>query len=518
MIQSLYRRLALILLLMFIILGVILFWLYESSNQQLQRETSQKIHLHLAEYLVEEIKLFDGGELDHDSVKEAFSKVMRLDPGTELYVIDEAGHVMAYDAPPEKIIRKTISLLPIKKFIENIDNIDNIDALPILGDDPRSDKQKIFSAAPIYDDNNNMQSYLYIIIKGEAYDDVTMALQANKTWWTSLGMMGAGMIFLLLTALLLFNKLTQPLVRLSREVASFEKSNFTVLPEGANKFLSSENNSHDEFQHLQQSFYRMAQHIIDQLGYLKKHDDLRSEFLAHVSHDLRTPLAGVRAYLETLQLKGKDLSEAARQDFLDKALVTNNRLSKMIDELFELARLEYGEVEIKPEIIYLSDLLSDMYATLSNLAAEKDIKLQVNMERDDLTIYADVARLDRILQNLVANAIQYTPEKGQVTIDVKQLNQLKESQDQAIKISIKDTGQGIAEEDLPYIFEPYFRSKSGRRMNQEGKGLGLAITSGLLKLHGSQLLVESHLNQGSEFSFVLKLESSVDRFLPSLSN
>jgi len=498
MIQSLYRRLALILLVMFIILGVFLFWFYESSNQSLQRETSQKIHLHLAEYLVQEIALFSDGKLDHDSVKKAFSNVMRLDPGTELYVIDKQGHVMAYDAPDEKILRKVIDLQPIKTFIESKES------LPILGDDPRSHKQKIFSAAPIYDKDNNLLSYLYIIIKGEVYDNVAMALQANKTWWVSLGMMGAAMIFLLLTALLLFNKLTQPLVKLSREVANFEQSNFTVLPQGAQHFLANNDEKHDEFGRLQHSFYGMAQHITDQLGYLKKHDDLRSEFLAHVSHDLRTPLAGVRAYLETLQLKGDDLSEAARQDFVDKALVTNNRLSKMIDELFELARLEYGEVEINPEVVVLSDLLSDMYATLSNISSSKNINLQVKMERDDLTVYADVARLDRILQNLVANAIQYTPERGEVVVQVSVLRAgIEDRSHQAIKISVKDTGQGIAEADLPYIFEPYFRAESGRRVNQDGKGLGLAITARLLELDGSKLVVNSHENKGTEFSFML---------------
>ena len=496
MIQSLYRRLALILLLMFIILGAFLFWFYESSNQSIQRETSQKIHLHLAEYLVQDIKLFADGKLDHDSVKEAFSKVMRLDPGTELYVVDKQGSVLAYDAPDEKIIQKRISLSPIKTFIENKDT------LPILGDDPRSNKQKIFSAAPIYGSDDQLLSYLYIIIKGEAYDDVAMALQANKTWWISLGMVGAAMVFLLLTALLLFNKLTQPLTRLSREVASFENSNFTELPKGASQFLISSNEQqHDEFQQLQQSFYRMGQHIIDQLAYLKKHDDLRCEFLAHVSHDLRTPLAGVRAYLETLQLKGEDISEEARQDFLDKALMTNNRLSKMIDELFELARLEYGEVEVKPEMIMLSDLLSDMYVTLSDLAAEKEISLEVNMQRNDLTVYADVGRLERILQNLIANAIQYTPKRGTVTVEIVQL---KKDQDQPIKVIVKDTGQGIAEEDLPFIFEPYFRSKSGRRVNQQGKGLGLAITQRLLELHGSKLQVNSQTDKGTEFSFILR--------------
>ncbi len=511
MIRGLYRRLALILLLVFVILGTLFFWLYERSSERLQHEISQKLHLHLAQYLVQDITLFDNGELNHEKMKEAFSKVMMLDPGTELYIIDPQGRVVAYEAPEEKIRHRIISLAPIQQFL------DDTRVLPILGDDPRSEKQKTFSVAPIYASQEDLSEtttgqsaerkllgYLYIIINGEVYDDVTMALKANKAWWVSLGMMAAAMIFLLLTAFLLFNKLTQPLVKLSREVKRFEDSGFTELPEGAQQLLSSPSEQYDEFQQLCGSFYRMAQHIIDQLGSLKKHNELRSEFLAHVSHDLRTPLAGVRAYLETLQLKGQEINESARQEYLEKALVTNNRLSQMIDELFELARLEYGEIDIHPETIRVSDLLSDMYANLSTLATEKHIHLQVKLQREALTVYADVARLDRILQNLIANAIQYTPHKGEVTVTVEPLG------NEEVKLSVADTGQGIAEADLPYIFEPYFRSRSGRRAYQGGKGLGLAITERLLALHGSQLEVNSRAGQGTVFSFILKAKAPTE--------
>ncbi len=497
MIKGLYRRLALVLLSMFIILGAILFWLYETSNEALQQETSQKLHLHLAEYLVQDIALFNAEKLDHNSVKEAFSKIMMIDPATELYVIDPNGNVLAYDAPEEKIKYRTISLAPIDKFL---DNLKNKEALPIFGDDPRSKKQKIFSVAPVYTEDRVLLAYLYIIINGEAYDTVATAIRVNKTLWMGLGMIGAALIFLLLTTLLLFNKLTRPLIKLSREVVNFEQSDFQELPKNANSFLARPQKNLDEFQQLRGSFYRMSQHICNQLEFLKKHDELRSEFLAHVSHDLRTPLAGVQAYLETLQLNNTDISEEERKDFLHKAFVTNNRLSTMIDELFELSRLEYGEIDIHPEKILLSDLLSDMYATLNTLALEKDIELTVNIERGVSTVHADVARLDRVFQNLITNAIQYTPEKGAVTVNVIQAD------NNQVKISVSDTGQGIAEADLPFIYEPFFRSKSGRRVYQEGKGLGLAITEKLLALHGSKLAVASDLKTGTTFSFVLEAQ------------
>jgi len=113
-------------------------------------------------------------------------------------------------------------------------------------------------------------------------------------------------------------------------------------------------------------------------------------FLAHVSHDLRTPLAGMRAYLETLQLRGDDLSEADRDDFLKKALLTNDKLSGMIDELFELARLEHGQVNVNPELIRLSDLLSDLYASLNGLASKKGVHLAVDMDNEEVNVFADM--------------------------------------------------------------------------------------------------------------------------------
>jgi len=500
--SSLYRRLALVLLGVFLLLASLLFWLYESSSKHLQLETSQKLHLHLAEYLVQDIKLFTHDELDLKRVKEAFNKVMHLDPATELYIIDQNGKVLAYDAPDEKIKQHHVNLLPIKQFLKYPDE------LPIVGDDPRSTQQKVFSVAPIYKnahdlshDKTRLAGYLYIIIGGERYDSVASSLKENKTWRHGLFLMGIALVFLLLTTLLLFYGMTRPLVRLSREVAEFEQSGFSQLPKNSDHLLAMDTTKLDEMQQLQGSFYRMSQHIQQQLDYLKKHDRLRREFLAHVSHDLRTPLAGMRAYLETLQLKGEALKASDRQTFIEKALRSNTRISAMLNELFELARLEHGQINIHPETLRLSDLLSDTYASLSTMALTKGITLNVKMTQQNITVYADIERLDRILQNLIVNAIHYTPKHGSVTIGVTQT--IKDNE-QWVTISIKDTGLGISTEELPYIFEPYFRANNGEKIFREGQGLGLAITQRLLKLHNSAIKVSSELHQGTTFSFTLR--------------
>jgi len=488
MIKGLYRRLSLVLLIVFLILGAVLFWVYDNATQQLQQETAQKLHLNLATYLVNDIELYPGDELNRDNVKEAFNKVMHLDPGTELYVVSPEGDVLEYKAPSEKIINHRVDLDPIKQFIANGENFKLT-----LGTDPRSNKQKAFSASPIYDEKMELLAYLYIIIQGEVYDNAASLINANRTWWLSLSIIGAALVFLLLTTLLLFYQLTRPLVRLNKEVGGFERTGFQKLIISKDPLPK----RNDELQQLRGSFYRMSHKIVDQIDYLKKHDQIRREFLAHVSHDLRTPLAGMRAYLETLQLKGDALSEADRDDFLKKALLTNHKLTGMIDELFELARLEHGQVDIDPELIVISDLLSDTYASLSGLANNKGIHLDVAMEDESLEVFADVAKLDRVLQNLVGNAILYTPAGGTVRIKINRAPNMQ------VMITVEDTGQGIAAEDLPHVLEPYFRSTNGKQAYHEGKGLGLAIASKLLALHESELKVDSELGKGTRFCFLL---------------
>ncbi len=490
MIRGLYGRLALVLLSAFLLLGVVVYWVYETAGKQLQQETSQQLYFHLADFLVEDISFYSDGRLNTEKTKQAFNRVMMIDPGTELYIISPQGEVLAYDAPDEKIIQRRISLEPIKQFLTDKT------ALPIVGDDPRSIRRKVFSVAPVLDENQQLKSYLYVIIRGEAYDTAATIINVNKSWLLGISVVAAALAFLLLTTLLLFYKFTRPLAQLKRDVAKFEHSGFSQFP--FQEATSDANPQHgDEIQQLRGSFYRMGNKITEQIAYLQQHDQLRREFLAHVSHDLRTPLAGMRAYLETLQLKGDELSEGERNDFLAKALLTNKQLGSMIGELFELARLEHGQVDIELDTVVLSDLLSDLYGSLSGLAQDKGVDLSVSMTEQSICVRADVAKLERVLQNLISNAIVYTPQGGRVKISV-----LKQTAER-VCVSVEDTGQGISAEELPHVFEPYFRSTRGRKAYHEGKGLGLAIAERLLSLHQVKLRVDSEVGIGTRFYFEL---------------
>ena len=492
--HSLYHRISIVLLAVFLIIAGLMAWLFEQSRQSIQDETSQRLHLNLAEHIVQDLSLGKNGQLDKSSIKQAFHMMMVLGPSIELYIVDTNGKLLAYDAPEEKIKLQTIDTAPIKQFTTGEPD------LPLLGDDPRSStRKKIFSAALIQHEKK-MVGYLYIIIGGEDFDSISTALQLSKAWKIGLFGMGAALFFLLVASLLLFYALTKPLRNLALEITAFEKSGFKQLDRKQDFSKDINSTSSSEVSLLSVSFYHMAQQITESLERLEKLDTVRKEFLAYVSHDLRTPLTGTTAYLETLALKFDSLSDTEKKTFIEKSLANCARLDSMINELFELARLDNNQVTLNNQLFSIEDSLSDLYSSLEGIAKKKDIQLDVQCTLSESSVFGDIAKLERVIQNLVENAIHYTPNQGTVTISAINLP-AKEDQENCVQITISDTGQGISEEDLPYIFEPYYRSESALKPYQKGAGLGLAICQRLLALHGTKLQVESTLNKGTRFFF-----------------
>ena len=508
--HSLYRRISMVLLVVFLIMAGLLVWLFEQSSQSIQDETSQRLHLKLAEHIVHDLSIEEDGSFNSESIKKAFHMMMVLGPSIELYVVDAQGKLLAYDAPEEKIKLRHINIAPILQFTRGEPE------LPLLGDDPRSaTRLKIFSAASIQH-KGKMIGYLYIIIGGENYDSISTALQLSKAWQIGLFGMGAALLFLLAASLLLFYALTKPLRVLTLEITAFEQSGFRDLPASRKQYRTpvviqhkpEHNISGSEVSQLSSSFHHMAQQIVELLERLEKLDKVRKEFLAYVSHDLRTPLTGTSAYLETLALKFDSLDDTEKLDYISKSQANCLRLDSMINELFELARLDNNQVSLNQQSFSVEDSLSDLYASLEGIAQKKHIQLNVQCDLENSSVTGDIAKLERVIQNLVENAIHYTPQHGTVTISASSTpGGVTSSAAGSIRIAISDTGQGIGEEELPYIFEPYYRSKNALEPYQKGTGLGLAICQRLLALHDIKLNVDSSLSQGTCFFFDIQLEA-----------
>lgn len=259
-----------------------------------------------------------------------------------------------------------------------------------------------------------------------------------------------------------------------------------------------ETNARDELGQLAHSFNRMAEKIVANIEELKNTDRLRRELIANISHDLRTPLASIRGYLETIQIKSKRLTNEEREEYLRIISESAESMQGLVEQLFELSKLEARQIKPHFEPFSIKDLLYDVVMKFQHAAEKKCINIKISAPDGLPQVYADIGLIERVLTNLVENAINYTPPGGAVFICASEQNK-------QVRIEIIDTGRGIATEDLPLVFERFFRGKKVHNENGNGSGLGLAITKKIIELHQSSITVESKLNEGSKFCFGLNV-------------
>lgn len=239
-----------------------------------------------------------------------------------------------------------------------------------------------------------------------------------------------------------------------------------------------------------QQLTRQQQRLHDEKSRLV---ELRTELLSNLSHDLRTPLSNVQGYIETALLKvsSEELPDVKR--YLNIGLRNTEKLSRMIDELFELSKIESRRRLPKPVSFSIAELIFDTLSSFSMKAKRAGVQLQSQIPEDLPPVSADIAMIDRVLQNTIGNAVLYTPEGGSVTVRAT-------AKRQKVLIEIIDTGSGIPPEELTKVFERFHRSANAV---EGGSGLGLAVVKGILDLHEANFGMESEVGEGTRFWFEL---------------
>ena len=253
----------------------------------------------------------------------------------------------------------------------------------------------------------------------------------------------------------------------------------------------------DEVADLAASFNRMAEQLQSADGKQKEVERLRSDLIAWVGHDLQTPLASMRAVLEALA-DGMVEDPQTAQRYLKIAQRDIRSLSILIDDLFQMAQIDAGGLKLNLAPDSLSDLISDTLESFSELAQRQSLHLAGTVEPGIDPVRMDAARIGRVLNNLVGNALRHTPPGGQVEVSARR-------QDGFVQVSVTDSGEGIRAEDLPHIFDQFYRGEKSRSRATGGAGLGLAITRGIVLAHGGEIRVESEPGQGTRFIFNLPL-------------
>lgn len=499
--NSLYGRITAVFLLLVMLLGASLLLISQLMSEQYSQEIMQRLNQSVAMYVAGQEPLLVNHQVDETVMDQLASRAMVLNPSLELYVLDSEGRVLSHRLPQGSIQQDHVDMAAIQDYLEQRK------PWPVLGTDPRQpETPKTISVAPLsdkYSQTESVDGYVYAIIGGQHYQQLRAAVMESYVIRVGGLMMLGSVLIAAIAGCLVFFLLTRRLTRLQQRVQTFDPANptlsiasLTATEQAPKEMPEKAPEACHEIEQLSRAFQQMAQQISDQFEALHTLDQNRRELITNVSHDLRTPLASMQGYIETLILKNATLTEQEREMYLHIACKHSQRLGELIKELFELARLESGGIQPDLEPFSLLELVYDSVQEFGLSASKKQIKLSIHCTQTDCFVVADIALIHRVLQNLIDNAIRHTPEGGRVELSIHQY-------DGYTRVEVSDTGKGIQSHDIPYIFERFYQSQQQEPAGKIGTGLGLAIVKRILELHQTGIDVHSQLDQGTSFVFSL---------------
>ena len=494
---TLTRRLSLVFSILLLACSGASAWLQIRANDMREKEVVQALSRDLAANIANSAPLMDANGLRPDAVRTLFGQLMGVNPSVEVYLLDNAGRIKGDDAPPGHVKRDRVDLAPVQRFIAG-------EPLPILGDDPRSpDARKVFSAAPLQRAGQPPSGYIYVVLLGEAHDRLAARVDAGNVLRTTLWSMAIVALLGLLAGLVAFSFITRPLRRLTAAMRAFDANGAPGAPGTPDTqpppvLRLPPGQRGDDIAVLESAFAQMADRIGDQWRALTRQDQQRRELITNISHDLRTPLTSLHGYLETLSLKSDALAESERRRYLSIALAQSTKVGRLAQALFELARLESGGVQAEREPFSLVDLVQDVFQKFELAAQSRGVALHARIPPRVPVVSADLGMIERVLTNLLDNALRHTPSHGEVEIAL-------EPRGERVIVTVSDTGEGIPAARREGLFQRPQRPMGGGTVTSGG--LGLLIVHRMLALNGSGIRLVDRPGRGAVFEFALPVAS-----------
>jgi len=518
--KSLYGRISILYLGLSLALCLACAWVTVWHFRTFMGAVNQRLDRGLAADLGPRIeKAATGGDYDR-AVEQVSATIEKLRPAVQLYVLDAAsGRVRASSIEDAYMQRQRIEVDPVKNFVNGA-------TVPVRGQDPASKTdQKVFSAAPI-EGPDGQTDYLYVILNGCSVDAIASTFQQTYVWRTFASSLLLALGFTTVVGLVLFWLLTRRFRSLTDVVQEFKEGHYDERVD---------DRSDDEIGQLGQAFNEMADTIAAQVEALRRTDEERRRLVAEVSHDFRTPLTAIRGHAERLlsddgpprgdgapsaetgQTASAGPAVSAETDREQrqrlKTILRNAvRLDDLADQLHELSRLDAQEAALDAAPFSIAELVHDLVVKFRPEATEHNLTLDTEIGTD-VSVCGDIGMIERLLSNLIENAIENTPPGGTVTVCL-------EDGDASVHVEVVDTGTGIPAEEVPLVTQRFYRVDSGNcdpkpadrdspeATDDDGSGLGLAIADEIANRHGGDLKIESEVGAGTSIVVELPKESN----------
>ncbi|MFB6230549.1 MAG: ATP-binding protein [Salinibacter sp.] len=513
--RSLYGRISLLYLGLSLALCLACAWLTVCHFRTFMGAVNQRLDRELAANLVPRIEA--AAAADSTTYDQAVGRVARrisdLRPAVQLYVLDASGHIQSTSIEPPYVKRDNIRMEPIQAFVEGA-------TAPVRAQDPASTTdRKVFSAAPI-EGPDGQTDYLYVILNGCSADAIAATFKQTYVWRTFGSSLLLALGFTTVVGLVLFWFLTRRFRALTGAVQRFKDGEHDERVDDP---------ADDEIGQLGQAFNEMADTIAAQVAALRRTDEKRRRLVAQVSHDFRTPLTSIRGHAERLlgrtgsgdgapdrlpdgPAAGDGASATPRDDRVKMILQNAEQLDRLAGRLHELSRFDGQGFDVDMEPFSIAELAHDLVLKFRPKAERRGVSLDLKGAPDVPPVRGDIGMIERLLSNVVENALEHTPEGGDVTVQLRTV-------EKEVEVRVADTGVGIPSDELPLVTQRFYRveEQSGRAgegdsaEDRDGSGLGLAIASEIAEAHGTVLDIESTLGVGTRVRFRLAQARTRDR-------
>jgi signal transduction histidine kinase len=462
---AIFRRIYIVVFLLIALLGLLFIGVTYLATTSFYAASTQLLNKDVAAHIAKFTSPYGREGFDRQKADSVFYQAMVISPSAEVYFLDTVGRVIYFHGTPDEIRRWQISVEPLQRYIRS-------GGLHYMnGPDPRDpDHPKIFSAADVEGDSGRL-GYIYVILGNQQYRSVTQMLVNSRVTPMVLGAVMFILSLSLLITVLYIHRFRRRFNDMLAVLNKFREGDFTA------RFAEREK---DELELVTGSFNKLADLLLDNINRVTASEKERRDFMVNISHDLRTPLAIVRGYAETLQLKKGQLSAEEEKEYGELVVSKIRQVEKMVGQLFELSKMESASFEIRREPFVFSEILQEV-------VRGRGLKIECQNCEDGSYIDADISMMERVLQNLVVNAVAYTREGGKALI---RLDRIEEE----LVFRIENEGEPLRADLIGWL-----NGTEGVRPARPA--IGLTIVRKIMALHEFPFRVEvlpGHINR---FSF-----------------